>query len=248
MNLNKTFKDFSRLVQENQPEILAGVAVAGTAITAFLAARGGRKAQREIDNWIQIGQPSSKKEKLVFEAKVTWKCYIPAALSGTATVAAIIASAHTGRQRTAAAFAAYTLSERAFNEYKDAMREEVDEKTAERVREKVAERMVERQPPTETFSADPNATLCCELFTMRYFRADRESVNRAVDKVNLIAAQEEHALLDDFYDYLGLDYTSQSRKVGWTGTTPMSLKVTYVQGPKGEPCMAFEYNDMVDFT
>lgn len=244
MKFDNITKTLVRQFQENQPEILAGIAVVGTAATAYLAARGGRKAQREIDNWLVLQEFETKREKLIFEAKVTWKCYIPAALAGAGTIAAITASAHTGRNRTAAAIAAYTLTEKAYQEYKDAVVEQIGEEKEGKVRDKLAQEKVDRQPATEVYRPDGGSMLCCELWTMRYFRADIESINRAVDKVNRIALAEEHGRLDDFYDLLGLDYTSQSHKVIWTPSKPMSLRVTYTAGPKGEPCMAFDYNNM----
>lgn len=244
MDINKIAQDLTRQIRANRPEILAGIGVAGTVITAYLAARGGRKAQREIDDWVLVDGHPTKKDKLLFEAKVTWKCYVPAVMSGAATIAAVIASAHTGRQRTAAAFAAYSLSEKAYKEYRDQVAEDVGERKEAEIEAKVNQAQVDKHPPTEVFRPEGGRILCCELWTMRYFRADHEDLVKAQNAVNRIALRNGEAALDEFYNTIGLDSTQQSHLIGWKADAPLELRVTYVQGPNHEPTLAFNYTNL----
>jgi hypothetical protein len=53
------------------------------------------------------------------KAKVVWKLYIPAGLSGAITVGCIISATRINSKRAAAAYSSLSVSEKAFDEYRE---------------------------------------------------------------------------------------------------------------------------------
>jgi hypothetical protein len=148
-----------------------------------------------------------------------------------------------GANRTAAAVAAYSLTERAFTEYKEKVVEQIGKNKEQKVRDDLAQDQVSKGPPsTEVVMLGKGEVLCCELHTHRYFRSDMETLRKAENKINHLINSDVYVTLDEFYDILGLNYTSHSAYWGWNSDKLMELKFSTVLSENGEPCLAFDYN------
>ncbi len=84
--------------------------------------------------------------------------------------------------------------------------------------------------------------LCCELYTNRYFRSDMESLRKAQNDINAMIISDLYVTLDEFYNLIGLPYTSKSSDLGWNFDKLMELQFSTVLSEGGEPCLAFDYN------
>lgn len=222
---------------------MTGVAIAGVVTTAYLAGRASISAhkriqQHEADN----GTPDNAKDLWAGRVKVAWKYYVPAAASGVVTVGCIVGSSHVSNKRGAAAQAAFVISERAFNEYRAAVVEEIGERKDQSIRDSIATRKVNENPPSATIISGPGNVLCCELFTGRYFTSDMESLRRARNDLNERLLKHDRVSMDDWYDMIGLEPTSYSSEIGWWSDKLMELEFTAVMTPDSRPCIAFEYN------
>lgn len=224
-----------KAVKSNTPEILTALSVSGVATTAYLAARAGYKSARKMED-------KAPDLPLKEQVKLQWKNYIPAALSGFATVTCIVGSSRANGRRTAAAVAAYSMTERLFSEYKDKVVESFGEAKEQKLRDELAQTRVDGNPPREVLVLGKGEVLCCELHTDRYFKSDPETLRKAQNDVNALILTESYVSLSEFYDILGLPHTSMSDDHGWTFEKLMELKFSYVGAPNGEPCLAFEYN------
>lgn len=219
----------------NSPAILTALGVSGTVSTAVLAAKGGYQAARHMSD----KDPYLSNKERVEE---TWQFFIPAAVSGATTIACVILAAKAGAKKTAAITAAYSLTERAFMEYKDKVVDTLGEKKEKAIRDEIQQERVERTPATNVLVAGSGDVRCYESYTGRYFESSIESLRSAENEVNAKLNRELYVTLSDFYYILGLPSTTHSSAFGWEAGKLMHLEISTVLSPDGKPCLAFEYN------
>ena len=264
-NLSKIARDVRVTVSKHSPEILLGIGIAGMITTTVLAVRSTPKALRLIDE---------KKHELETDTltpadvvKTTWKCYIPAAVSGTASIACLIGSNSVNAKRNAALATAYKLSYSAFTQYKNKVIETSGEKKEKVVRDKVSEEQLKNNPVTNTevIITGKGQTLFFEPLSSRYFYSSIEKIRRAENEINhriltdpfdsgvtvndffesLFSGGE---LNDDFYEELGLTGTATGEMLGWNLNIGMlDIYLSYQGGEEGsdhegEPCAVINYN------
>lgn len=136
-NVMKIFNTVKKAVEKKSPEILIAFGIAGMITTTVLAVKATPKAMEkikeveknkkeefdrdhgysELDTMFKLTKPEV--------VKATWKCYIPAAISGATSIACIVGANTVHSKRNAAIATAYKLSEKALTEYKEATIEEV---------------------------------------------------------------------------------------------------------------------------
>jgi hypothetical protein len=232
-----------KAVTSNSTVILSSVAIAGVVTTAYLASKATIKASQDVKlHEEENGTPEDPKDRWKGRVKVSWRHYIPTAASGAVTIGCIVGSTHISARRGAAAQAAFVLSERAFHEYRGAVVEQIGERKDKAIRDEIAEKKVKSNPAPSTIIHGPGNILCCELYTGRYFTADVETLNRAVNTINSIALKRECASLSDMYDLLGLSHTQFSDEIGWRSDRLLEIETTFIGTEDGRPCLAFEYN------
>ena len=242
MNLSGLVTKFSKSVKSNSPEILTALGVSGVITTAYLAAKASFQAAEILLDRDNAGRITDEEEKRY--KHLVWKCYIPAGISGVATVACIIGASRSSGKRTAAAVTAYSLTERAFSEYKEKVVEQVGKGKEQKIRDDIAQEAVLNQPPTskEVVIVGPGQVLCCELYTHRYFRSDMETLRKSVNDINARINQDAYVPLFEFYELVGLPYTTASNELGWDSDKQLELQFSTVMSESGEPCLAFDYN------
>lgn len=224
-----------KVVKKNSPEILTALGVSGVVTTAYLAAKASAEVARDED-----ADPfASNKEKL----KKYWKVYIPTGVSGVLTIGCIVGASKATGKRTAAAVTAYSITEKAFSEYKEKVIEQIGVNKEKKLRDEIAQDRVSNKPASkEVIVLGGGDVLCCELFTHRYFRSDMETLRKAQNDINMMINQRLYVPLDEFYDLIGLPHTSNSANLGWDSDKLLELKFSTVLSVAGEPCLAFDYN------
>lgn len=241
--LSDLFKQIQRFTTNNSTTILTTVGVVGTVSTAILAAKGGFQAGRIIDNAEYTeGTPADARERLKERARKTWKCYLPAVATGTVTVACVISANRIGSHKTAAMAAAYTLSEKAFVEYKDKVVEKIGENKEQRVRDDIAQDNVTRTPvPTSIMVGESEKQLCFDSYSSRYFLSTMEDVKKAQNDLNYLILSEDYASLSDFYDNLGLEHTQFSDSIGWNTDRKLEILFSACVSPEQKPAISIGY-------
>lgn len=242
MTVANLFNRSLKQIKHNSPEILTGFGVAGVVITGYLAALAGAKAKALLDE--VPDQSDELKVRIKENAKVVWKVYIPPTLSGAATIACIIGSSKASGRRTAAAVTAYSLTEKAFSEYKDHVIEQIGKGKEQKIRDEIAQKKVTENPPgsKEILVLGKGQVMCCELWTGRYFKCDMETLRKAENDTNAMIVNTYYVTMSDFYDLLDLPHTSESNNMGWDTDKLLELQFSTVLSPDGEPCLAFDYN------
>lgn len=237
MNVHILFNRVLKTIKSNSPEIMTGLGVAGVITTSYLAGKAGYetcKAMSEEDPYMSL------KER----ARHTWRLYIPAGISGAVTIACIIGASKSNGQRTTAAVAAYSLSEKAFSDYREKVVEQIGKNKEQAIRDDISQDKVKNNPvgSREVIVLGSGHVLCCELYTNRYFNSDMETLRKAVNTINHKITNHPYVTLDEFYDLIDIPHTSNSSSVGWDFDKLLDLDFSSVLTETGEPCLAFEYN------
>lgn len=242
-NIAKTIEKFAA---DNSPSILTAVGVAGTITTAYLSAKAALNArdvlimdQRLRDmSEVVIDEPDVKKI-----LKMTWKCYIPPVLSGAATITAIVFANHIGSKRTVAMTAAYTISEKAYTEYKDKVVEKIGENKERAIRDEIAQDRITRQPvsSSEVLIAGNGEVMCFDAYTGRYFKCDVETIKKAQNDTNYQVLHDGYASLNDFYIRVGLPGTSSGEEVGWCSDKLLEVMFSTCMSDDQRPCISLEF-------
>lgn len=237
--LNKT----TYILKQNSPKIFAGLGVVGVATTSYLAAKATVQATDIIRaNEASAGRIEDRQARIKEHTKHVWKLYVPTGVSGAATVACIVGSSRVSSRRTVAAVTAYSLTEKAFSEYRQKVVEQIGVGKEQKIRDEVAQDQVSNNKPNNVIIAGKGEVLCCELYTGRYFKSEMEALKKAENEINHMIINQMYVTLDEFYYLIGIGSTCVSNDIGWDSDKLMELEFSTTLTPDGEPCLAFKYN------
>ena len=256
-NMKTFFRNVKTSATKHSPEILIGFGVAGFVTSAVLAVKATPKAMRliesrkeEINSKLEQGDWDTRVTKLepIDAIKVAWKPYIPAAVTGVASIACVIGANSVHAKRNAALATAYQLSTAALNEYKDKVIETIGEKKEQSIREKISKDRVEKNPVTNNavYVTGSGESLFLEPISKRYFKSDIERIRGIINTLNERMYSDPFGgqiPLSDFYDDIGLERTDISNDIGWNIENG-SIKVDFhpIMSDDGKPCLAIYYS------
>lgn len=246
MNLSQILSRVGKWSSDNSPAILTGLAVTGTIATAYLTGKATVKAVEIMTDYEWRPDDLSTHESTPKEViGLVWKEYLPAVCTGVFSIACMIGANRIGNRRAAAVAAAYAISERAFEEYRNKVIEKFGEKKETSVRDDVAQDRVTKNPPLLDYVyEETGSVLCCDLFTGRYFLSDMETIRRAENTINYQVNNNYYASLSDFYEQLGLEKTSMSDDFGWNSDRLLETKISTTITPSGKPCLTLDFKVM----
>lgn len=253
-NVAKLFNAIKTGVNRKSPEILIGLGIAGMITTTVLAVKATPKAMRLLDDvkketWNEdpVNPMAHRELKPLEVIKITWKCYIPAVVTGTVSIACLIGSNSVNARRNAALATAYKLSETALTEYKDKVVEEIGEQKEKVIREKIAQDKVDKmqENKTEVVVVGSGDVLFLEPVCGKPFKSDIETVRKVINDFNyrMTTGQEEYISLSEFYDEFGLRHTTASDDLGWNLGRDGQIDIDFVAGTteEGKPCLVLDY-------
>lgn len=233
--MNNTLKVIKAKAYNNRSLILTGGAVIGLGATVILTARGQMKA----DEIMAEKRPSSKKELI----KSTYKCYIPAMVSGALTLICIVTSQYISRKEIAGLAASLGVLAANRDNLEKAIKEKYGEDALVELREKILPykkpevkdgKMEDRFPAELTGNGD---LLCYEGYSGRWFRSSKEAVEKAEEEYNLRFKDGEYLSFNDLYELLGIEHSH----FGWQFGYPNPIE--YYDPEKG---VEFENNVFFD--
>lgn len=244
-NVTKLINGAKRTLVKHSPGILTGLGIAGMITTTILAVKATPKAVALIEadsRENHDGDPHAytKKEAI----KSSWKCYIPAASTGLASIACLIGASSVHSRRNAALAAVYKLSESSFAEYKEKVVETIGEKKELAIRDKVAEDKVKNDPVTNNtvFITKEGDTLCYDAIFGRYFTSNMEAIKRAENRINKILLSDSYVSLNDFYSELDLEPTKIGNDLGWRADEGLiEIYFSSQLTDEGRPCLVINF-------
>lgn len=243
-NLANVFKSVKTSVSKHSPEILTAFGIGGMVTTTILAVKATPKALRLLEE----KRKEEWRDKLTPKEVVgtTWKCYIPAAITGAASIACLIGANQVHARRGAALATAYKLSETALAEYKDKVIETLGEKKEKAIRDKVAEERVKENPVSrnEVIITSKGNTLCYDVISGRYFKSDIDHIKKTVNEINRRMLNEMYISLNEFYDELDVDlrHIKIGDDLGWCVDKGL-LEIDFSSqiADDGTPCLVMDY-------
>jgi Family of unknown function (DUF6353) len=231
-------------VKHNSPIILTGLAVGGVVTTAVLAVRATPKAIRILEDstlsWQKDGEPMVKNRRLE-TLRLVWPLYIPAALTGAATIAAIIGAQSINSRRQAALIGAFTITEGAFQEYREQVTEALGKTKEKAVHEKIVQKHVDENPPTDFVVMGAGNVLCFDVYTGRYFESTMEKIRKAQNDFNEMLEGDIYLALNEFYTILGLDEALVGEQMGFASENRLKIEFDSGVAPDGRPYLAMSY-------
>ena len=248
MNKPKTagfFKSISSSISRHSPEILVGIGIAGMITTTVLAVGATPKALRLIEE--KKRAEGVEKLKPIDTVKTTWKCYIPAAVTGAASIGCLIGANSVHARRNAALAAAYKISETALIEYKDKVIETIGEKKEQLIRDEIDKDHVDQNPVSknEVIITGRGTTLCYDHLSGRYFYSDIDRLRKAENELNkqMIHDMGGYVSLNDFYDEIDAPHTRLGEDLGWNLQDGLiELQFSSQIAEDGRPCLVVGYN------
>ena len=201
-------KTMLNICDKHGSEILAGVGVAGIAVTAFLAS----KATLKCSEVLKEGNLTP-----VEKAKEVLPDYIPAIISGLFSGYCIVLSKKIDFNKNAALAAAATLSETALREYKAKAIEVLGEQGEKKISDAIAKQKIEDNPVTssEVIVTGKGKHRFFDSISGRYFQSDVESVRRSINDLNARLMSEMYITLDELYYEIGLPSIWIGNVLGW---------------------------------
>jgi len=245
MNLEKLPSQVEHFIRHNSTAILAGIGATGVVTTGYLSWKVGYRVgfDEGINDESSLISEAPFKVRFKRGFDLHWKHHIPPVLVGGVAIGCIIAGTRVGNRRTAAMAAAYSISERAFTEYKDKVVEKLGERKDQSVRDDIAQDKVTKAAISrDTVLYGSGTVLCYELHTGRPFLSDMETLKKAQNEVNARLLKHDYAYLSDFYQLIGLGHTSSADNFGWMSDRQMELEFSTTLADESRPCLAFEYN------
>lgn len=213
-------KRIAQLAVEHSPTIMTGLGVAGSAASTYLAGKASfRVANRIRDKEDELQNEMTLREKLDYvRDSGVWRAYVPAGLMLGVSVAAIIGANRVGVSRTAAMAAAYSLADRARNDYEAAALETVGPKREGEIRENfIRDRIAVTYTDGMEIPGDPRGELCYDVFGDRPFRARVDDIKKAENELNAKLHSDGYASLAEAYKELGLEDPPYAQLLGWRG-------------------------------
>lgn len=256
------------LVNENSTTILTGVGVAGTVATAVLTGRASFKAANIIakesafaETELRVVDESGEKSELAIPASklsrtqktlLVWPQYIPPVAVGAVTVTSIVMAHRISAKKIAGLVVASTISERAFQEYKEKVVEKLGAHKESAIQDEIAQDRVTNNPPSnQVIISGSGDVLCFEPLTGRYFNSTIENIKRAENKVNYEIIHYDYCSLTYFFEEIGLAPTEYSDMVGWNVSNRLEIKFTTAMAEdNSRPCLVIGYvkTPSMDFT
>ncbi len=242
-NLTKLIKNAQFALTKHSPEILTGLGIAGMITTTVLAVKATPKALMCIED------AAYEKEEgnltVTEKAKACWKCYIPAAVTGTVSIACLVGASSVNARRNTALATAYKLSETALSEYKEKVVETIGEKKERNIKDAIAKDSVEKNPVVQqnVIITGKGDTLCCDKLFGRYFKSDIDALKKIENELNRRMFSESYVSLNDFYYEVGLDGVDGGEDLGWNiDKGYIDLDFSSQLSADGQPCLVVSFN------
>lgn len=251
-NLSEFVRHLGMSAKRHSPEILTGIGIAGMFSSVVLAVKATPKALRLIkceEDAKLNGKHDSNIAYIpltpVETVKLTWKCYVPTAITVIMSTACLIGASSVNSKRNAALATAYTISESALKEYQSKVVETIGENKAKAIKDEVAKERVKKNPVVEDqiIMTGRGDTLCLDVYSGRYFKTDIEDIRQRVNELNQTLLREDTITLNDMYYAIGIRSTKMGDEFGWhvdNGLIELSLSSQLTEN--NTPCLVIDYS------
>lgn len=199
----------NRFLKRNASTILTCVGAVGVVATSVMAVKATPKALVLLEKAREEkGEELTKWETV----KMVGPTYIPAVITGAATIACIFGSNVISRHQQAALMSAYALLDNSYKEYK----KKVDELYGEEAGVKIREEIAKDKYTGDGVLLDDTKELFYDFYSGRYFESTKEAVLWAEYETNRALYVNGYVCVNEFYDFLGIEPRAEYDEIGWT--------------------------------
>jgi len=245
-DISSLVKGAGKVLKENSPALLTAGAITGVVSTAYLVAKAAYDVGKDVnaghyEPLLEGGEPE------VYDAKALvqtyWTAFIPAAITGAATIALIVGSNRVSTRRNAALLTALSLTERAFDEYKYKVVEQLGKGKEQKVRASIAQDHVDDNPASnaQVIITGNGDVLMYDDFTGRYFNSGVEKIRKVQNDLNARLMIEGCVSVNEFYEAVGLPRLRHGDDIGWNLSNMLNVEFHGVISEDGQPCIAVEF-------
>lgn len=199
----------NRFLKRNASTILTCVGAVGVVATSVMAVKATPKALILLEKAKEEkGEELTKWETV----KMVGPTYIPAVITGAATIACIFGSNVISKHQQAALMSAYALLDNSYKEYK----KKVDELYGEEAGTKIREEIAKDKYTGDCVLLDDTKELFYDFYSGRYFESTKEAVLWAEYETNRALYVNGCVGVNEFYEFLGIEPRAEYDELGWT--------------------------------
>ena len=207
--MNKLVHRASLYVRRNAPTILTCVGGIGVVATSVMAVKATPKALQLLEEAKADKGDNLTKLEIV---AVAGPAYIPAMVTGAATIACIFGANILNQCQQASLASAYALIDNSYKEYKKKVEELYGKEAATQVQQEIAKVKYKEND----IQQEDDELLFYDEFSGRYFNATMERVLVAEYQVNRELHNTGCDTLNHFYELVGLDPIEGGDALGWS--------------------------------
>jgi hypothetical protein len=228
--MNNLLMVTTRFLKRNSSTILTCMGAAGVVVTGVMAAKATPKAMALLE---QAEEEKGEELTVVEKVQYAGPAYIPAVLTGTATIACIFGANVLNKRKQASLMSAYAFMNNSYREYKMKVRELYGEEAVEHIREEIADDKYAALTTMEPMHEEE--VLFFDDFSLQFFYSTIEDVLEAERRFNQNFMMSGSACLNEFYDILGIGRIDAGYQLGWaarSGNTDLGLSKIEFQHQK----------------
>lgn len=207
--MGKTLNRSMMFLKRNTPTILTIIGGVGVVATSVMAVKATPKALRTIE---QAEEEKGEKLTKLEVVKVAGPAYIPAVLTGVATIACIFGANALNKRQQASIISAYALLEGSYREYKN----KVSELHGTEFHEQVVTEIAKDKHEETDISVAEDKQLFFDEFSGRYFESTLVDVQKAQYYVNRELVMRDYVALNEYYEQLGIPTIEAGDFLGWS--------------------------------
>lgn len=208
MNVDKVIRDSKIFLKRHSSTILTCVGAAGVIVTSVLAVKATPKALALLEEAKAEKEEELTKLEII---EVAGPAYIPAILTGAATITCIFGANVLNKQQQASLMSAYALLENSYKEYQSKAKELYGKDADERIKQEIVRGMYKTKTPS-----NDDKQLFFDFFTMEFFESTIEEVMAAEEAFNRILVTNNYASLNEYCDVLGIPRAEYGFELGWS--------------------------------
>ena len=237
---------------KHSPGIMAGLAIAGVATTAYLAFKSSPKAyaivdakKQDLDDIDETDKETRRKIRLEMVRELA-PVMAPVVISGVITMILIFGSHSLNIRRQAVLSAAYSATQTAYQEYKDKTRSLVGPKKSTAIHDEIMNDHIEKaEAPTDKtiIVTGDGDYLCYDDYSGRFFQSNHEKIRSVINEINYRLISEMYISLNEFYDEIGLPPIKMGDDIGWNVDSGLfDVVFTTTLSKDNRPCLILNYD------
>lgn len=248
-NLSPLLKKAGGLIMENLPTLAARGAVVGAIGSVVLMHKADKKAYDIVEQNTKNGKKPEFKERV----KLTWRCYVSVITSTGVTVILILTSDKLWRDKYLTAAAVAEVTKKAYDDYREEIRQEVGEEEEADIYREATEKTVNSVGTyfDERFLARCGwgNSLFIESSTGQIIVGNKESIKEVFNNLNYQMTHgygDPEVSLSDLCSEFGLRYVSGASNRGWNANytgmiEPKFDQVLLINGDPDLPATVINY-------